>query len=370
MAASSCKVPEAYKRHEQGQVCFTRAKYREGRRLRAVKVYTINLESRYLLVQGVPAVGVMKELVELFALYGTIEEYRALDEYPAEKFTEVYLMKFQKLQSASYLKKKKKKTSTEAPSTRTSLEKELGTLTGSPRILRKSDLYILKRGENKDGCGTELQHGEKAAASEKEQFDFPHNRELSGAHHPNEQEWNCYSCFDSLPFLPPPLPPPSNTDSTALRSAEKPMDPLQRSGSGFEILPSKYNGFAGISSSGIYGGNQKILKAPHEKPQATDSAMDHIRFVPRTTQLQERKRRKDQVDLDAFIGTNREDSEIIIGPKLPEIPKVDMGDDSLNVSAKLIRGKLEKASAVSMQKPEERKSDFQTQPAPKQRRRI
>nr|XP_014347944.1 PREDICTED: RNA-binding protein 48 [Latimeria chalumnae] len=331
MAASSCKVPEAYKRHEQGQVCFTRAKYREGRRLRAVKVYTINLESRYLLVQGVPAVGVMKELVELFALYGTIEEYRALDEYPAEKFTEVYLMKFQKLQSARYYK---------------------------------------------DGCGTELQHGEKAAASEKEQFDFPHNRELSGAHHPNEQEWNCYSCFDSLPFLPPPLPPPSNTDSTALRSAEKPMDPLQRSGSGFEILPSKYNGFAGssfcsrISSSGIYGGNQKILKAPHEKPQATDSAMDHIRFVPRTTQLQERKRRKDQVDLDAFIGTNREDSEIIIGPKLPEIPKVDMGDDSLNVSAKLIRGKLEKASAVSMQKPEERKSDFQTQPAPKQRRRI
>lgn len=66
------------------------------------QVYTINLESRYLLIQGVPALGVMKELVELFALYGTIEEYNPLDDYPAEEFTEVYLIKFQKIQSARY----------------------------------------------------------------------------------------------------------------------------------------------------------------------------------------------------------------------------------------------------------------------------
>lgn len=66
------------------------------------QVYTINLESRYLLIQGVPALGVMKELVEQFALYGAVEEYHALDEYPAEQFTEVYLIKFQKLQCARY----------------------------------------------------------------------------------------------------------------------------------------------------------------------------------------------------------------------------------------------------------------------------
>lgn len=66
------------------------------------QVYTINLESRYLLIQGVPALGVMKELVEQFALYGAIEEYHALDEYPAEQFTEVYLIKFKKLQCARY----------------------------------------------------------------------------------------------------------------------------------------------------------------------------------------------------------------------------------------------------------------------------
>ena len=38
------------------------------------KVYTINLESKYVLVQGVPAVGATKELLERFALYGAIQE--------------------------------------------------------------------------------------------------------------------------------------------------------------------------------------------------------------------------------------------------------------------------------------------------------
>lgn len=58
------------------------------------------MESRYLIIQGVPAVGAMKELVERFALYGAIEQYNALDEYPAEEFTEVYLIKYMNLQSA------------------------------------------------------------------------------------------------------------------------------------------------------------------------------------------------------------------------------------------------------------------------------
>ena len=66
------------------------------------QVYTINLESRYLMIQGVPAIGVMTELIQLCALYGTVEEYRPLDEYPAEDFSEVYLIKFHKLTSARY----------------------------------------------------------------------------------------------------------------------------------------------------------------------------------------------------------------------------------------------------------------------------
>eukprot|EP00112_Aurelia_sp_Birch-Aquarium-sp1_P020336 Seg5218.1 transcript_id=Seg5218.1/GoldUCD/mRNA.D3Y31 product="RNA-binding protein 48" protein_id=Seg5218.1/GoldUCD/D3Y31 len=92
--------------HEQSRFCYSRPSYREARWERAVKVYTINQESKYLLVQGIPSVGVCKELIELFAIYGAVEEYRYLDEYPAEEFTDVYWIKFKKIQSARFAKKK------------------------------------------------------------------------------------------------------------------------------------------------------------------------------------------------------------------------------------------------------------------------
>jgi len=53
-----------------------------------------------LLVQGIPALGIYEDLIKEFALYGAIEEYRVLDEYPAEEFTEVMWVKFVKIQSA------------------------------------------------------------------------------------------------------------------------------------------------------------------------------------------------------------------------------------------------------------------------------
>ncbi|XP_046342744.2 uncharacterized protein LOC124123586 [Haliotis rufescens] len=99
-------APTIPKHHIRKEVCDARPAYREGRRAKAVKVYTVNQESRYLLVQGVPAVGGCAELVKLFAVYGAIEEYRILDEYPAEEFTEVYLFKFLKIQSARFAKRK------------------------------------------------------------------------------------------------------------------------------------------------------------------------------------------------------------------------------------------------------------------------
>ena len=67
-----------------------------------LQVYTVNQESRYLLVQNVSAVGVKEQLTKLFSAYGTISELHALDDYPAEKFTEVYLIKYQRIQSARY----------------------------------------------------------------------------------------------------------------------------------------------------------------------------------------------------------------------------------------------------------------------------
>ncbi|CAG8463202.1 7194_t:CDS:2, partial [Ambispora leptoticha] len=78
-----------------------RPKYRAGRKPTAVKVYTVNQESKYLVVENVPSIGVTKELLELCALYGTIEEYRYLDDYPCEEFTDVYWIKYRSLAEAS-----------------------------------------------------------------------------------------------------------------------------------------------------------------------------------------------------------------------------------------------------------------------------
>ncbi|KAL5007487.1 hypothetical protein ScPMuIL_016293 [Solemya velum] len=91
--------------HKRQEICATRPAYREGRRDKAVKVYTVSQESQYLLIQGVPAVGATDELVKLCALYGPVQEYRALDDYPAEKFSEVYLIKYQRIQSARFAKR-------------------------------------------------------------------------------------------------------------------------------------------------------------------------------------------------------------------------------------------------------------------------
>jgi len=66
-------------------------------------VYTVSQESRHLLVQGIPAIGVYRDLIKEFALYGAIEEYRLLDDYPAEEFTEVMWIKFVRIQSARCL---------------------------------------------------------------------------------------------------------------------------------------------------------------------------------------------------------------------------------------------------------------------------
>ncbi|CAG8495952.1 2314_t:CDS:2 [Paraglomus brasilianum] len=82
-----------------------RPKYRAGRKLTAVKVYTVNQESRYLVIENVPALRLTDKLLELVSLYGTVEEYRHLDDYPSEEFTDVYWIKFRDLKEARAAKK-------------------------------------------------------------------------------------------------------------------------------------------------------------------------------------------------------------------------------------------------------------------------
>lgn len=66
-----------------------------------------------------------------------------------------------------------------------------------------------------------------------------------------------------------------------------------------------------------------------------------VRFMPRTTHLESRKRKSEG---QAFFLNEAAETETLIGPKLPELPKVDMEDNSLNVTADLIRQTMSKVS--------------------------
>lgn len=75
--------------HQQMEFCLSRAKYRQGRKLTAVKVYTVNEESKYLILSGVPAIHITSELEVLCRKYGPIESLILLPDYPHEEFSEV-----------------------------------------------------------------------------------------------------------------------------------------------------------------------------------------------------------------------------------------------------------------------------------------
>lgn len=91
--------------HKKEEICTSRAKYRDGRKDTAVKVYTINQESVYLLIQGVPAVGAQSDLQALCEQYGEVDFIQPLDEYPCEEFTEVYVVKYHWFPAARTAKK-------------------------------------------------------------------------------------------------------------------------------------------------------------------------------------------------------------------------------------------------------------------------
>ncbi|XP_064081030.1 uncharacterized protein LOC135197821 isoform X1 [Macrobrachium nipponense] len=101
--------PDAVKKlphHEQLEFCYTRAKYRQGRKLTSVKVYTVNDESRYLIVTGVPAVKILEELERLCLRYGNIELFEILPDYPQPSFEEAYLLKYKNIKNARFAKVK------------------------------------------------------------------------------------------------------------------------------------------------------------------------------------------------------------------------------------------------------------------------
>jgi RNA-binding protein 48 len=62
----------------------------------------VNDESRHVLIHGVPGIAVAAELKTLCEKYGSIEEIRLVNDYPSDKFCEVYYVRFHLLQAARH----------------------------------------------------------------------------------------------------------------------------------------------------------------------------------------------------------------------------------------------------------------------------
>nr|XP_048292564.1 RNA-binding protein 48 isoform X2 [Myodes glareolus] len=365
MAFSDGKPGCIFDHHVQTAVCDSRAKYRESRRPRAVKVYTINLESQYLLIQGVPAVGAMKELVERFALYGAIEQYNALDEYPAEDFTEVYLIKFVKLQSARIAKKKMDEQSFFGGLLHVCYAPEFETVEETREKLEERKAYIARATKSKDYYLTKkkLVPEQKGTKDSRQDFHSHIPGFSTAALNTSENSSPClpYSCELPLCYF--------TSQTTCLPGDHVDRASNSCSGGRNHGELSKHCNLSAFSPE-LHVSTYKNSLPCSSMQEAVTTSESVGRFMPRTTQLQERKRRRDcDRELGTFSETNTSSNEVVIGPKLPGLPPVDLQDDSLNTTANLIRRKLKEVISSVPKTPEDKLEDMYTHPR-KQRRRI
>ncbi|XP_060208190.1 uncharacterized protein LOC132635708 isoform X1 [Lycium barbarum] len=72
----------------------------------AVRVYTVCDESKYLIVRNVPALGCGDQLSQLFSTYGQIEECKPMDAEDCEPFTDVFWIRFCRVDNARFAKRK------------------------------------------------------------------------------------------------------------------------------------------------------------------------------------------------------------------------------------------------------------------------
>ncbi|EGI68913.1 PREDICTED: uncharacterized protein LOC105155043 [Acromyrmex echinatior] len=91
--------------HTQQKLCQSRPLYRQGKKLTAVKVYTINDESQHLLIHGVPQLQLAQEVRKLIYSYGNVKAIQLVTEYPSEEFTETYHVHYTRIQSARIAKR-------------------------------------------------------------------------------------------------------------------------------------------------------------------------------------------------------------------------------------------------------------------------
>lgn len=72
-----------------------RPEYRDPKTPRAVKVYTIAQESRYLVIENVPALGLVENLLKLCSSFGPVQSHRLLDDHAnATNYCDVVWIQF------------------------------------------------------------------------------------------------------------------------------------------------------------------------------------------------------------------------------------------------------------------------------------
>nr|CAH7745926.1 unnamed protein product [Callosobruchus chinensis] len=91
--------------HIQKELCKTRPAYRQGRKLTAVKTYTVNSESQHLYIYGVPKLNLRRELRTMCLKYGNVISMHIADDAVNEMFTECYHVQYQRIQSARIAKR-------------------------------------------------------------------------------------------------------------------------------------------------------------------------------------------------------------------------------------------------------------------------
>ncbi|KAM3186541.1 hypothetical protein ACTXT7_004112 [Hymenolepis weldensis] len=92
--------------HRKVGPCLTRPPYRDGKRKKAVKVFTIADESMYVLIFGVPSIDLLELLTERLQQISPVQSIRKVDYPDPEAFTDTYLVKFGTVNSARNVKRR------------------------------------------------------------------------------------------------------------------------------------------------------------------------------------------------------------------------------------------------------------------------
>ncbi|XP_041811481.1 RNA-binding protein 48 isoform X2 [Chelmon rostratus] len=290
----------------------------------------------------------MTELIQLCALYGAVEEYRPLDEYPAEEFTEVYLVKFEKLTSARAAKRHMDEKSFYGGVLHVCYVPEYETVQDTRLKLQDRRRYVIRAVQNKarEKEQKEAVNKEPTSADTATTSETTITRDDKTYDNDNTGETSNISHYSSFPLLP--LPPHEyhyhrHKNQHGTIQTEDKMGTLHDA-----IINTKQQ--PALSSSSSQTSSDRDRGTAHR----LTSNQSSVRFVPRTTHLENRKRKMKEAEEHSLTGVTTS-NEPFIGPKLPEPPKLDMEDESLNTTVSLIRNTMKQVESVPDPKPVEKK---------------